>query len=161
MIIISILITTSTVYALEKKQIGSVDTDKLIEDTQFSASSGADHLNFLWWVPYEFWHATFINDKTTSESDKKMILNTMRPYSLLMICQADISAFGAFKFYSKDEIESKLDITFKPKNGNLILSWDKCRVILKNPIRNLPLKLLMSYITKNMICFLLVILIRI
>ena len=120
LIVASMIITTSTVYALEKKPINSIDTDKLIEDTQFSASCGDDHMNFLWWIPCEFWQATFMKDKTLSESDKKQILNTFSPYSLLLICQADISAFGSFNFYSKDEIGSKLDITFKSKNGSLI-----------------------------------------
>ena len=119
-IVASMIVTTSTVYALEKKPINSIDTNQLIKDTQFSASSGDEHMNLFWWVPCEFWQATYINDKTTSESDKKLIINTLRPYSLLMICQSDISALGSFKFYSKDEIESKLDITFKSKNGSLI-----------------------------------------
>jgi len=119
-IVISIIVMVSTVYAIEKKPIAAVDTNQLTEDTQISAPCDNDHMNFIWWVPPEFWQATYANDKTTSEPDKKLIINTLRPYSLLMICQADISSFGSFKFYSKDEIESKLDITFKSKNGSLI-----------------------------------------
>jgi len=119
-IVVSMIVMTSTVYAIEKKPIVAIDTDQLTEDTQFSASCGDEHMNVIWWIPLEFWQAIFINDKTTSESDKKLFVDTFKPYSLLMICQADISAFGSFEFYSKDEVESKLDITFKSENGSLI-----------------------------------------
>lgn len=118
-IVVSMIVTTSTVYALEKKPISSISMDQLTEDTHLSASSGKGHINLVWWIPFEYWQVTLINLKTTPESDRKLILNTLRPYSLLMICQADISS-GSFKFYSKNEIESKLDITFKSKNGSPI-----------------------------------------
>lgn len=125
-IIVSMIATISTVYALEKKPINSIDTDQLNDETFFSALSGEEHLNLIWWFSNEFWQATCANDETMSECDKKQIINTLKPYSILMVCQADISAIGSFKFYSKDEIEGKLDITFKPKNGR--------------PIKLIPLK---------------------
>ena len=118
--VISVIVTTSTAYALEKKSLAAIDTDQLTEDTQFSAPCGDDHVNVLWWIPVEFWQALYVNDKTTSESDKKAVIDALKPYSLLMICQSDISAFGSFNFYSKEEIENKLDITYGSGNGSLV-----------------------------------------
>ncbi len=105
--------------AVERKKIAAIDTDKLTTDTQVSASCGDDHLNLAWWIPNEFWEATFANDHSTSDADKKQILNTMRPYSILAICQADISNFGAFNFYSKYEIENRLVLKVETPSGRV------------------------------------------
>jgi hypothetical protein len=115
----SILVTTSIVYAIEKKPIAAVDTDSLVKETQISVPCGDSHVNVIWWIPFEFWQDLFINDKTTSESDKKTYINTLKPYSLLAICQADITTLAMFDFYSKDEVEKNLDIILKAKDGSL------------------------------------------
>jgi len=119
MMVISFFVTTSVAYALEKKDINKVDTEQITEDTQASAPCGASHVNFVWWIPCEFWQATFANDKTTSESDKEKIIKVLKPYSLLAVCQADVSDFGAFRFYSKEEVQKSLDITLGDADGKL------------------------------------------
>jgi len=115
--VVNMLVIISTAYALEKKSINRIDADQLTEDTQVYASCGDNHFNLVWWIPCEFWQVTFANDKSTPESEKKKIINVFKPYSLLAICQADISDFGAFRFYSKDEIEKNLVITLKRQDG--------------------------------------------
>ena len=105
--------------AVERKKLSAIDTDKLTTDTQVTATCGDDHLNLVWWIPHEFWQATFVNDQSTSETDKREILDTMKPYSILAICQADISNFGAFKFYSKSEVLNKLVLKVESANGRV------------------------------------------
>lgn len=114
-----LLIAAVPGFAVERKKLSDIDTDKLTTDTQVSATCGDDHLNLVWWIPHEFWQATFINDQSTSETDKRQILDTMKPYSILAICQADISNFGAFKFYSKSEILDKLVLKVEDANGRV------------------------------------------
>ncbi len=116
-LVLSFFIMISIAYALEKKSINKVDTDQIIADTQVSAPCGDSHFNLVWWIPSEFWQATYANDKTTSESEKEKIISVLKPYSLLAVCQADISNFGAFRFYSKEEIQKSLDITLLDSDG--------------------------------------------
>lgn len=115
--IASILVTTAVVYALEKKPIAAVDTTQFVKDTQSSVSY-ENHLNFIWWIPYEYWQVA-LDDNTTSESGQKEMLTILKQYSLLAVVQADISTFGAFNFYSKDEVEKNLDIILKAEDGSL------------------------------------------
>ena len=75
-------------------------------------------MNLVWWIPHEFWQLAFLNDKTTSEADKESILRTLKPYSIIAVCQADISHFGAFRFYTKNEIADKLHIKVTNKDGS-------------------------------------------
>ena len=112
-----LLVSVPPTHALEKKPIKDIDSDQLTGDTQVTASAGDEHFNFVWWIPNEFWQATFANDKSTPEAEKKKFIEALKPYSLVGICQADISNFGAFKFYSQQEIEKSLAIIFKSPTG--------------------------------------------
>lgn len=113
------LIFVSASQAAERKPISEVDQLKLIKDTQVSAASGTDHMNFVWWMPYEFWEITVTRDSTMTTAMQKAFLELVRQYSVFMICQADISDFGAFRFYTKDEIAENLDLTHMKKSSGL------------------------------------------
>ena len=104
--------------AAEKKPLKDVDIDALSTDTQVTPQgAGANHVALAWWIPKEFWESISSRDATTSESDKKAMLDAMSSISLLAVVQADITAFGAFKFYSKEEIEKNLLISFSDADG--------------------------------------------
>ncbi len=104
--------------AIKQLDMANIDTDKLAEEGQFVAPSDAEFFDFLWWIPLEFWKATYAIDESISEADEEEILNSLQPYSLIAIAQADISNIGAFNFYSKRDILSYLEITYTDKNGN-------------------------------------------
>ena len=114
-----IILTVSTYsMAAEKKPLKDVDTDAFTTDTQVTAQGAGDnHVALAWWVPNEFWGSIFSRDATTSEVDKKAMLDAMSGISLLAVVQADITSFGAFKFYSKEEIEEKMLISFTDASG--------------------------------------------
>ncbi len=113
-----IFIATSAAFALERKTIDKVSTDEFIKDTQITSPGGPGQMNLIWWIPFEFWESIYANDKNTSEADKEKTMKVLKPYSLVAICQAEISDFGAFKFYSKEEILNRLNITLEDANGN-------------------------------------------
>lgn len=99
--------------AATRRSIADVATDDLTTDTQVTPSgSGDSHVAVCWWVPIELWEALFSRDTTTSETDKKNMLATLRDVSMVAIVQADISAMGAFRYYSKEEIEESMTIVF-------------------------------------------------
>lgn len=109
---------SSIAFGIEKLPIEAVSTDAITTDTQATPpNSGDDHLALAWWIPVEFWEAVFARDETTSEADKKALIDSMKGISLIAVVQADISKFGAFRFYSKKEIESKFDLTFTNEKG--------------------------------------------
>jgi len=118
-LIIVVLLLTSSSYALERKQLVNINTDQMIEETQLAVPCDDGHINIVWWIPNEFWNATYARDEVTSKADKRLILNVLKPYIIIGIVQADISDFGAFQYYSKEEILNNLKFTVKTEDGKL------------------------------------------
>lgn len=99
--------------AAEKRPLKDVDTDMFTSDTQVTAKdAGDDHMALAWWIPNEFWESVFSRDASTDESGKKAVLDALAGVSLLAVVQADITDMGAFKFYSKEEIEQTMRLSF-------------------------------------------------
>lgn len=104
--------------AAEKKPLKSVNTSEFTTDTQVMLqNSGDKHVALVWWIPNEFWQASMARDTNTSEADKKAVLNSMAGVSLLAVVQADITSLGAFQYYSKEEIEKKMLVSFTDTSG--------------------------------------------
>jgi hypothetical protein len=118
-IILALLLAATFAQAAEKKPIKEVDTDAFSTETMPSFSNvGDEHMALAWWIPNEFWEAIFARDTTTSEADKKSMMETLSGVSLLAVAQADISSLGAFDFYSKEEIQKTMQISFVDEKGN-------------------------------------------
>lgn len=116
-IMIILMISTYSM-AAERKPLSEVDTDDLSSDTQaIPKGAGDDHASLVWWMPIEFWEAILSRDTSTSDTDRKAMLDTMSGVSLLAVVQADISVFGAFRFYSKEEIEKNMTLSFTDADG--------------------------------------------
>ena len=99
--------------AAERKPIEEVDSDQFTADTQVTpAGAGDDHVALVWWIPNEFWESILARDSTTAEADKQAMLDAMAGISLLAVVQADISQFGAFDFYSMEEVAEHMEISY-------------------------------------------------
>lgn len=108
-----LVLTAADALGAERKPIRDVDSDALTGDTQVLAlGAGDDHIAMVWWIPVEFWQSTLARDPTTSDSNKRSILETLSGTSLLSVVQADISDLGAFDFYRKEEVAEKMTIDF-------------------------------------------------
>ena len=120
-LLIAILVVLSTIsytVAAERRPLAEVDADSFTDDTQITpANAGDDHIALTWWVPNEFWISLMAREETTSETDKQALLDLMAGTSLLAVVQADITPFGAFTFYSKEEIATKMTISFTNSDG--------------------------------------------
>ena len=118
LLIFIITIVATSAIAAERKPIESVDIDEITTDTQvLPKGAGDNHLALAWWIPNEFWESILSRDTTTSEADKKSLLNVMSDYSLLAVVQADISSLGAFQFYTKKKIENGMFLSYTGING--------------------------------------------
>ena len=116
LVMMFLLITGSM--AAERRSIRDIDIDAITKDTQVSpAGAGDEHVAFVWWVPIEFWQSILARDVNTSERDKNATLDALSGSSLIAIVQADVSSLGAFKFYSKDEVEKNMHVSFTNAGG--------------------------------------------
>ena len=118
MIVLLILtLSISACYGLVRKSADEVNVNALISETQLNPPCGENHLSLIWYIPQEFWQVSFSKDKTISEAQKTKLIETFKPYFILGVCQADVSALGAFQFYGKAEVLENLTLVFKDKEG--------------------------------------------
>ena len=111
-------LTASVSFAADRKAMRDVDSDSFTKDTQVSfKGSGDDNISIAWWIPNEFWDSILARDTGTSDADKKSMLDALEGVSLLAIVQADVTQLGAFNFYSKDEIEKIMELSFINADG--------------------------------------------
>ncbi|PLX97552.1 MAG: hypothetical protein C0622_12820 [Desulfuromonas sp.] len=112
LVIITLLLVATCVYAAEKKTFSEIAVEDLTKETQALAKrTSTPHVALTWWIPYEYWQVSMSNDPTTSNEDKKAILDALSGVSLLAVVQADISKLGAFTYYTKEETEKNLQIS--------------------------------------------------
>jgi len=108
-----VVLGATCVMAAKRKDIKDVDTDAFTSDTQVTPKGAGDnHVALAWWIPKEFWMAILVRDKMTTQADKKAMLDALSDVSLLAVVQADITHFGAMQFYSKQEIETKMLLSY-------------------------------------------------
>jgi hypothetical protein len=103
--------------AIQRRIITEINTDALIKETQVQAACPGDCLGLVWWIPQEFWQATMGQDPTADKKATQPVLDALRPFSLVAVCQADISPMGAFTFYQENDVRQGLRVMFSPGDG--------------------------------------------
>lgn len=118
MVVLMVSMLAGRAEAAEKRPVEEIDSDSLMLDTQVSPrGAGDNHIALVWWIPNEFWESVFARDETLAEADKKAMFDAISGVTLVAVCQADITPFGAFRFYSKREVEAKMSLTYVDAEG--------------------------------------------
>jgi hypothetical protein len=110
--IILLLVWTSFINA----QQYNVNLNNLLEETQ-QVSEDPDYLTIVWWIPVEFWTATFAQDPTVTQSDADDVSSTLGPYTLIAVVDGRIGSFGGVTYFSEDYLRE--NITIKDIRGNI------------------------------------------
>lgn len=111
------LVATSSL-AVERKPVEAIDTDAYTADTQVTPKGAGDnHVALAWWISNEFWESVLSRDPTVTPANRKLLLDALAGISLLSVVQADISGLGGFSFYTKEEIEQTMRLTFTDSDG--------------------------------------------
>lgn len=106
--------------ALERLDISKVPSNKLTRETQKTIPTKDSSVHLAWYVPTEFWQASLSkgsSDKGGSDAGGKKFLDTFRPYFMVVVVQADISDFGSFRFYSREQVAKHLSVVYEDGNG--------------------------------------------
>lgn len=111
------LLLAFSAHAIERKPIAQVDTNTLATDLQ-AVDAGDRKLDLIWWIPVEFWEATFRQNQDLPEAQADEILGILRNHSVLAVVQADISTIGAFHFFEKETVMNGLKIEAIDAGGN-------------------------------------------
>lgn len=104
------LFLTTTLSAVERKEVKDIISDDFTVETQ--AINSEQGFNLVWWIPIEFWETAFSSDPNITAAQVKELVDLLKPYSMLAVVQADVSSLGAFNFYDREKMLSALSITY-------------------------------------------------
>ena len=149
MLLIGALSLAYCAHAIERKPILQVDVNALTTETQVMAG-GANSIDVVWWIPVEFWEATLRQSGDVPESQVDQMLGVLQNHTVLGVVQADISPFGAFRFFDKDKVMGGLKVQAidaagklqtishtEPVDPDMRLLLDQMRPVLAQAMGNL------------------------
>lgn len=64
----------------------------------------------VWWIPDQFWQASFSQDPTMSQEQISQFLEVMRPYTLIGVVDAKVGPLGGTNFTSERIVRSRVII---------------------------------------------------
>lgn len=97
-------------------QGSKIDINALVQETQ-KMSQGAGELSLIWWIPDEFWQASFAQDPTVTPAQAEEFLKIVRPYTIIVAVDGKIGPFGGVTYKTQDQIRSSLQ--FVDGKGNV------------------------------------------
>lgn len=86
-----------------------VDINALTQETQ-KMSQKADEMTFVWWIPEEFWGASFAQDPNTTVAQAEEFIKILRPYTVIVVVDGKIGAFGGVTYMPEAAIRDSIQI---------------------------------------------------
>lgn len=85
-------------HAVQKLPLEQVLSEQLTQDARLTSHSD-NSMTLVWWMPPEFWAASFSKEKDIDAATREEMLKSIRPYSVLVVIRADVSPLGSFHFH--------------------------------------------------------------
>lgn len=99
----------------QEKDLKNVSIDALLSETQYSNDT-SEMIEFVWWLPREFWAASYAQDPTSSKEDFEALNSMFGDFELFGIIQGEIGHFGGITYYSKETVLQNLTVNYKGEN---------------------------------------------
>jgi len=121
LIVFIISLYTNSIFA----QGGQINLNKLIEETQ-KLSEGANEMTIVWWIPEEFWIASFSQDTSITKTQIEEFLKILRPFTVVVVVDGTVGAFGGITYRTEStiradvEIKDSKGISYRPISGDEI-----------------------------------------
>ncbi len=109
------------VFAQENK----VDINALIQETQ-KRSDKPGEMTFVWWIPEEYWQASFSQNPNMTPDQIEEFLKVFRPYTLIAVVDGTLGTYGTVTYKTETEIRSKIRIV--DSQGNIYLPLSETEV---------------------------------
>ncbi len=108
----------------EDKSDFKIDLTKFTQETQ-KFSQDANKMEFVWWIPVDFWQESFKNDPTVSRTDADELIDAFDDYVMVAVVDGTMNDYGTVSYKSYSTVESKLYILDKSQKKYSPLSSSK------------------------------------
>jgi hypothetical protein len=136
-IIYAVLLLCSSLIAVGQQKV--VNIDALTSETQ-KMLSDPGRITMVWWIPAEFWKATFDRDPSVSKEGAETVIKTFRPYTVLVVVDGKIGSFGGVTYKTEATLRSSIQITdgqgisYGPLSDELIDADTKSLLVVMKPV---------------------------
>lgn len=83
----------------------AVDLQALTQETQ-QMSQKPDAMTMVWWIPEEFWAASFAQTPGMSATQADEFIRTVRPYTMVVVVDGTMGTFGGVTYRSEDYVRA-------------------------------------------------------
>jgi hypothetical protein len=108
----------SFAHAIDRKEITDIDLNVLTVEGQVM-TGGASDLALVWWIPAEFWEVSMRQESMVADEQVNQVMGVLKNYSVLAVVQANVSPFGSFQFFEKDQIMKGMNVEFVRPDGSV------------------------------------------
>lgn len=103
-------------WAAVAKDPAKVDLDALADETQKSTKcEGAT--NLVWWIPLEYWKATFRQSKDVGAEQAEQMIRSLEPYMIVCVVRARMSDVGTVHPLDEGTVRRNLTVTYVDARG--------------------------------------------
>ena len=95
--------------SLSFAQNKKVDINALVQETQ-KMSDRSGEMTLIWWIPEEFWRASFQQDPNMTAAQTEEFIKVLRPYMLIVAVDGNIGSFGGVTYKSETTIRGNIQV---------------------------------------------------
>jgi hypothetical protein len=94
----------------------------------------AGAITIVLWFPSQYWEACLANDARVTDAQKKSLVETLRPYTIMALVDMKLGALGTATYTSEGDIRSKAQLVDGKGNTYEPLGEDDIQAATKNVI---------------------------
>lgn len=91
----------------QKLALSDVDLNLLVSETQ-QMSNENKSLNLYWWIPIEFWKASFSKDATLTQNEVKEFIAPLEGFTLMAVVEGKIGVYGTMSYVSAESLRQNV-----------------------------------------------------
>jgi len=126
-IIYIVLVAVALVLSLGMKSVFAqgeqIDINTLIQETQ-KRSDKPGEMTFIWWIPEEYWQASFAQNPNMTATQIEDFVKVFRPYTLVAAVDGVMGTYGSVTYKTEAEIRSNIQLVDGQGNAYLPLGED-------------------------------------
>ena len=113
--------------------------EDILKDTQKMVNN-EDGMTIIWWIPIEFWQASFEKNPNVTHEQAAKFLDILRPYTVVVVMESKIGPLGGMTFKPEPETRQRLTIvdgvgkSYSPLDEDSIDADAKNFVIMMKPM---------------------------
>lgn len=106
------------------KEASRPDLNAFIQETQ-KTSTDTDKLDFVWWIPEEYWRLVFSDDPTMTEASIDELVGVLEPYTVFAVVVGKLGPIGGPRWTSEENVRASIALKDDKGRSYTVLSAEQ------------------------------------